>query len=549
MKKYFIYLLIIINLIVLIPKSSYSNGNSFNDVPNNHWANNDIKQLRALNITEGIGNNLFGLGKTISRAEFVTFLVRINSWDLIVPDKSLYKDNNTKSWYYSYIETALNKGVLLADANVFRPDDPITREEMALMIVRSLGFDYLALELNNSKSPFADVKNNIGYITLLKDFGIVTGSGNNMFNPLSTATREEAAAILVRMYNLVNKPIIHLHGFYSYMGDLQKDIINKLDSISYDWLTLEYDTKTYEVKLKSSISSTITEPARPTQLMLFADNSKTIILEDGSSSPFVTYLLSNKNIKAKLINDIISELNNSQFDGITIDFESLKGNDNAILLNSFLLDLREELDTYNKTLYVAVPPKTYFDGYDYSTIGDIADQVILMAHDYEAKRLNVSEMERGYTNTPLTPIKYIYNDLKAITDPINGVKDLNKIWLQISFSSAQWQLKNDKVVNSTPYVPTYKMIQERLIQDQTKLHYDVISQNPYATYYNEELGIHNKIWYEDSRSVSEKIKLAKMFKINGISLWSIGNIPDYPKNTNTYLDVWQTILNSTTSNK
>jgi spore germination protein YaaH len=68
-------------------------------------------------------------------------------------------------------------------------------------------------------------------------------------------------------------------------------------------------------------------------------------------------------------------------------------------------------------------------------------------------------------------------------------------------------------------------------------------QNPWLTYYNGSDGTNNIIWYEDSRSVLAKIQLAKMFGINGISLWRLGNIPDFEDADSkvTNLNIWGTI--------
>jgi spore germination protein YaaH len=190
------------------------------------------------------------------------------------------------------------------------------------------------------------------------------------------------------------------------------------------------------------------------------------------------------------------------------------------------------------------PGQEYFDGYDYRTIGEVADKVILMAHDYYAKKLNNTEMESGYTITPLSPINEIYYALKSITDIDTGVQDLNKIWLQISYDSVQWKLKDGKVINSYPYSPDYESIRQRLLTDVT-MNYSNLYRNPYISFFDDRDETHNVLWYEDSRSVEAKIKLAKMFGIKGISLWRLGNIPDYEEADTAkkiYMDVWQKVI-------
>ena len=43
--------------------------------------------------------------------------------------------------------------------------------------------------------------------------------------------------------------------------------------------------------------------------------------------------------------------------------------------------------------------------------------------------------------------------------------------------------------------------------------------------YQTEDGKHWFVWYEDSRSVGEKVRLAKLFGVTSVSLWRLGNLP------------------------
>jgi len=571
-------LLIAVILIWSFPHSlsaaSLSSGvQKFSDVPENHYAFETIHKLRALGITNGNGNNEFGFGKNLTRAEFVTFLKNLHGWEDYKPENPSFQDVKSTKWYYVPIETAVKHGVIDKNINKFRPDDYITREEMAVMIVRSLGYENLAKQISYLESPFDDVSANIGYITIAKDLGIIKGTGQKKFSPYSNALREDAATMLARMYDRLSHDLDELHAFYAIKSYPQINMIEKLDSVSFGWSCLKFDENDKQVVLDTSnnkygftIPSGFIEPVAlakksgaKTQLMVFASQDDKVYDEKQNKyTGLLDYVLSTPERRGKVINEIIRHMTISAddgssvvFDGVVIDFEAMKGETLKNNFITFLTELRNKMTENDiKNLYVAVHPKSqkmgYYDAYDYRSIGDIADRVILMAHDYNAKKLSSQEMSAGdrFIYTPLTPIDEIYYALREITNEDYGVRDPKKVWLQISFSTAQWEVKNGKVVNSTPYTPDYQKIFNRILNpDNMKdviVNYSEQYENPYITYRNGESKY--IIWYEDSRSIDAKIKLARMFNINGISLWRLGNIPDFEATVNgksTYLDVWQ----------
>lgn len=573
-KKYyilfFLILSILINPFIYITNSSAQQVKPFSDVPPNHFAYTQIHRLRELGITVGIGNNMFGVGRTITRGEFVTYLVRLMRWDIIKPAKGSFVDNmNPAHNFYGTIETALQHGVIKKDSDYFRTDDPITREEMAIMIVRALGYDTLAGQLDILGKPFDDVTRNYGYITIARDLGITAGTGPNTFSPNGIATREQAAAMMIRMYDKLNTPMQELHAFYAISSSSQIDKFPQLDSVSFGWAQLEYDENTKQVYINTDGGDNsyyiptgyagVLEKAADNnvsrQLMFFVKDQNITDPDNGKTVKLAEYIVTHPEIRKPVINAMVSMVNETKkydysfsFDGMVSDFEGFKGDALKKAYNEFLTELKTELSKTNKKLYVDVHPRgkpgqVYFDGYDYRTIGETADKVILMAHDYDAVSLNEEEMQRGYTDTPVTPIDEVYCALKSITDPVSGVRDLNKIWLQLSMDTVQWKLKDGKVINSVPYHPSYSLLIQRFLTG-VQLNYSEYSQNPYAKFFNSEDGTDNVIWYENQRSIAEKIKLAKLFGIKGLSLWRLGNIPEYKDTPDVRLelDIWGEII-------
>ena len=183
------------------------------------WAAEVIEKAEGYGLMNGYPDGTFGVGKELTRGEFVAVLCRMFGWDAASPGAPSFSDCPASHWAYSYVETALAHGVMDA-GGAFRPEDYISREEMAVMLVRALGYGTLAQSLSGLELPFDDVTDNRGYVAIAYDIGMITGvagaGGQLKFLPRDSATREEAAAMLVRVYERYTSKLDWLHGFYAF---------------------------------------------------------------------------------------------------------------------------------------------------------------------------------------------------------------------------------------------------------------------------------------------------------------------------------------------
>ncbi|MDK2809582.1 MAG: hypothetical protein PWR27_291 [Petroclostridium sp.] len=584
MKKYLV-MLIVLSMLLTMPFASNTfaqpeNSEEFIDVPRDSWAKEYIYKLKELNIANGKGNGIFGYDDHITRAEFLTFLVRILGIDINNQERSdVFSDVKLTDWYYPYVNAGLKNSIIVAEeylGNKFEPGKDITREEMAVMIVRALQYDYLAQLLGAEPEiiQFKDVQSYKGYIAVAKDFGIITGKNAHSFAPQGNALRQEAAAMLVRMYNVLNHKIQSLNGFYAIKAYPQINKMNVFDTVSFGWSRLEYNAKTGLVELATNfqtnkdfwIPEAFEEPIAEAEknrlkkyIMVFATNENKVNINNENIG-LISLLLSNHQSVQNVKESIINLVNNMQkdgvtlnFDGVVVDFEALKdsGEDKKRFVD-FLSELKQELDKKDKELIVSVNPKrqpeqVFYDGYDFKSIGEIADKVILMAHDYEPKKLREEEISyfTSETPTPLAPIKDIYYALKYAVDPQTGIPR-DKLVLQINFGTAQWNFKDGKLENTVPYtLSSYQILKDRMTDGSIKdkqFKYSNTMQSPTFTFTDPNTGVKKVIWYEDYRSVEAKIRMAKIFGINGISVWRLGIVPDFEDSQQQeqphYLNLW-----------
>ncbi|MBS7221214.1 MAG: S-layer homology domain-containing protein [Clostridiales bacterium] len=519
----------------------------YSDVPEDHWAYNEIKSAGEIGFMSGMGDGTFGLGQNVTRAQFVSMLVRMFGWQQA--QGTSYNDVAPSAWYYNDVMTASAMGAL-GNETGFRPNDNITREEIAVMLVRALGYDELAKEFSDTYLPFNDVSSNKGYISLAYDFGIVSGKTANSFDPYGTALREEAAAMMMRCYNKYNSYLDFVHGFYAFSSYSQKEMASKMDAVSFGWSRMEYsDDEGVVVNTTAANDNEWSVPEGYTDIVEYLNdnsvNTNLNIYMSASESDDAEIILGSEENREEAVDVIIEELTvdynqlgYNPYDGVTIDFENLRGNmrDN---FTEFLRKLNQELDLIGKNLYVTVQPNmknsTYFDGYDFKAIGEIADKVILMAYDYNAKSIPQDVMDSGFTTTPVTPFDEVYYALKTITDDITGVANKNKVVLGISMSNIGWTVVDGQITNSRGNTYSYSEIAD-MIDDGAEVKYSDKYKNPYLIYDSDDGK--EIVWYENSRSIADKVKLAEMLGVSGISVWRLGLIPQ----ESGELDIWNGIM-------
>ena len=193
---------------------------ALSDVPEDFWAREDIDRCISLRYFYPESDGSFGVGKEMTRAEFVVVLCRTLGWKPTSPARAVYEDISEKEWYAGAIETAYHRGAITSQDGSFRPGDPVTRSEAAAMLVRALGYGSIAGLIQDMSLPFRDVKANNGYIVMAYGLGLMDGTSVTAFSPGDHVTREQAAAILMRLHDKLHNPTTSRIGIAVSSADL-----------------------------------------------------------------------------------------------------------------------------------------------------------------------------------------------------------------------------------------------------------------------------------------------------------------------------------------
>ena len=171
-----------------------------------HWAEKEITALKDAGLINGKENG-YCPEDAVTRAEWITMLLRAVGTKTDGNSNSTFSDVSTSDWYFGAVETAYKEGYISGDGEGFRPNDKITREEMAKIIIsvyeKKLGeTEKASLDSFSDKSEISAWANE--FVEKAVNLKLMSGVDSEHFMPLKSATRAEAGVIIYRFYSMLS---------------------------------------------------------------------------------------------------------------------------------------------------------------------------------------------------------------------------------------------------------------------------------------------------------------------------------------------------------
>ncbi|MFJ7735433.1 S-layer homology domain-containing protein [Lysinibacillus sp. NPDC097287] len=147
--------------------------------------------------------------RKVTRAEFSFFIAK--TFDLPVKKDTSFKDVPTSNRYISGIQSAA-AGIVTGytKTNEFKPNELISRQQMAVMINRT--FDYKKVQKKTTQLTFTDTSK------IAKDYrdavatgvalSIIKGLENNTLGPQENATIAQSATFIYRLKNYIDTQVV-----------------------------------------------------------------------------------------------------------------------------------------------------------------------------------------------------------------------------------------------------------------------------------------------------------------------------------------------------
>lgn len=228
----------------------------------------------------------------------------------------------------------------------------------------------------------------------------------------------------------------------------------------------------------------------------------------GFEKNLVHSVLSNPELRTKVINNIYSILLKYGFDGVHIDFENIPPGDRQNF-NSFLGQLSKKLRPEGLKITLAVPAKTWdnpSDGwngaFDYKYIATVADRVTLMTYD---------EHWIGGTAGPVASLPWVEKVIKYAKDVIPA----DKLLLGIGNYGYDW-INGQKGYKSLPSKSALALAGKY----GADIKWDSASQTPYFYYWTGKQK--HVVWFESYQSAAFKLDLVNKYGLRGIAIWRLG---------------------------
>lgn len=174
----------------------------FEDVSPDDWFYSAVQYVYQRGMVKGTSATEFSPGSTVTRGMIVTILHRLEGEPGVAA--SGFSDVPADQWYAGAVNWAAANGIVNGySSEKFAPNDTVTREQLAAILYRYAGTKGINRSVTEDLSAFTDQTAISNYavdaVTWAVGSGLINGVENGVLSPRGSATRAQAATILMRL--------------------------------------------------------------------------------------------------------------------------------------------------------------------------------------------------------------------------------------------------------------------------------------------------------------------------------------------------------------
>ncbi|OZQ66471.1 hypothetical protein CA600_11210 [Paenibacillus sp. VTT E-133280] len=356
------------------------------------YAKNEIIDLYHRNILTGTTATSFSPTQSITRAEFITVLDRLLQLSPTVSPVSPYTDVAKSAWYYGWIQAAVQLELANGtSATTFAPAKAVTRQEAAVWMAKALKQTNhtSALTSFNDRNEIASWARSA--VATVNDLGLMKGDNRKNFRPSDPITRQETAVLMDRVLQneswaaeLEDEPEDRIVIGWQYgqtTAQYENTVLkSNVNTLSPRW----YYVGSTGAVTDSTDASLITWAKK--------NNKKIWAMVGNRSDQEATHqMLSSSATRNTAVNQLVALVSKYRLDGLNIDFENVAPDDHEYL-TSFITLLAEKMHALNATLSIDVSPDLgtdWTDAFDYAALGKQVNYMVMMGYDehYDGSKL------------------------------------------------------------------------------------------------------------------------------------------------------------------
>jgi len=273
-----------------------------------------------------------------------------------------------------------------------------------------------------------------------------------------------------------------------------------IKTIAPFWATLQADGTVSDRGGNNHETVIKTAHQKNMSVLLLVNNAK----QEGNTPPVHT-VLTNPALRTNAIDNFEAYIKKYGLDGINVDFEMVPAED------------RDNLTAFMRELYLRFKPQGYIvsidvfpkqnetndvaAAYDYAELAKYADKIMIMTYDNHG-------MWSG--PGPIADIAWVENNLKYALKFIPK----EKLFLGVAAYGYDWSTQGTESLE-------YKTIINLAQRYGQEVQWDEAAKSPYFSYVSDD-GAKHTVWFENSKSLKEKLALITKYDIAGAAMWKLG---------------------------